>query len=63
MRWPLCFQLFTLKLTPPSRFGWTGYTPTIHWAIPTVAGIFIGFGLLCVFLPCFNYLVEAYLPV
>lgn len=44
-------------------FGWTGFTPNIHWAAPTVAGIFIGFGVLCVFLPCFNYLVDSYLPL
>lgn len=46
-----------------SRFGWTAFTPKIHWAVPTAAGIFIGFGVLCVFLPCFNYLVDAYLPL
>ncbi|KAK8097758.1 uncharacterized protein PG998_013244 [Apiospora kogelbergensis] len=44
-------------------FGWTGFTPDIHWAVPTVAGLFIGFGILCVFLPCFNYIVDAYLPL
>ncbi|KAJ6144424.1 hypothetical protein N7470_008319 [Penicillium chermesinum] len=44
-------------------FGWTGFTPAIHWAAPTCAGIFIGFGVLCVFLPCFNYLVDSYLPL
>ncbi|PSR78912.1 bicyclomycin resistance protein [Coniella lustricola] len=44
-------------------FGWTGFTPEIHWAVPTTAGILIGFGTLCVFLPCFNYLVDAYLPL
>ncbi|KAJ5183461.1 hypothetical protein N7492_001077 [Penicillium capsulatum] len=44
-------------------FGWTGFTPTIHWIAPTMAGICIGFGVLCVFLPCFNYLVDAYLPL
>ncbi|KAI0838451.1 putative bicyclomycin resistance protein [Hypoxylon sp. FL0890] len=44
-------------------FGWTAFTPKIHWAIPTVAGIFIGFGNVSVFLPCFNYLVDAYLPL
>lgn len=46
-----------------SRFGWTGFTARIHWAVPTVAGVFIGFGLICVFLPCFNYIVDAYLPL
>ncbi|KAI3391013.1 hypothetical protein diail_8108, partial [Diaporthe ilicicola] len=44
-------------------FGWTGFTPKIHWAAPALAGLFIGFGILCVFLPCFNYLVDAYLPL
>ncbi|KAL1870447.1 hypothetical protein Daus18300_005133 [Diaporthe australafricana] len=44
-------------------FGWTGFKPDIHWAAPTLAGLFIGFGILCVFLPCFNYLVDAYLPL
>ena len=46
-----------------NRFGWTGFKSDIHWAAPTVAGIFIGFGVLCVFLPCFNYLVDSYLPL
>lgn len=45
------------------RFGWTGFTPAVHWAAPTVAGGFIGFGVLCVFFPCFIYLVDAYLPL
>lgn len=44
-------------------FAWTGFIPKIHWAAPAVAGIFIGFGVLCVFLPCFNYLVDSYLPL
>ncbi|KAK7992701.1 bicyclomycin resistance protein [Apiospora saccharicola] len=44
-------------------FGWTGFTADIHWAVPTVAGLFLGFGILCVFLPCFNYIVDAYLPL
>ncbi|KJR87610.1 MFS transporter, DHA1 family, multidrug resistance protein [Sporothrix schenckii 1099-18] len=43
-------------------FGWTAFTSSIHWAVPTAAGAFIGFGTLCVFLPCFNYLINAYLP-
>jgi DHA1 family multidrug resistance protein-like MFS transporter len=45
------------------RFGWTGFTPTIHWVVPAAAGVLIGFGVLCIFLPCFNYLLDAYLPV
>lgn len=46
-----------------SRFGWTGFTSSIHWMVPMVAGISIGFGVLCIFLPCFNYLVDSYLPL
>ncbi|KAM0256041.1 hypothetical protein ACHAQJ_005240 [Trichoderma viride] len=42
-------------------FGWTGFTCKIHWMAPTAAGTFVGFGVLCVFLPCFNYLVDCYL--
>ncbi|OBT63067.1 hypothetical protein VE03_07432 [Pseudogymnoascus sp. 23342-1-I1] len=44
-------------------FGWTSFTNTIHWMVPTAAGILIGFGVLCIFLPCFNYLVDSYLPL
>ncbi|PKK49561.1 hypothetical protein CI102_6110 [Trichoderma harzianum] len=44
-------------------FGWTGFTDQIHWMAPTAAGLFVGFGVLCVFLPCFNYLVDSYLPL
>ncbi|KAJ0419672.1 major facilitator superfamily domain-containing protein [Aspergillus carlsbadensis] len=44
-------------------FGWTGFTSSIHWISPIVASVFIGFGILCIFLPCFNYLIDAYLPL
>ncbi|KAE8160756.1 major facilitator superfamily domain-containing protein [Aspergillus tamarii] len=44
-------------------FSWTGFTSTIHWLAPTASGILIGFGILCIFLPCFNYLVDSYLPL
>jgi DHA1 family multidrug resistance protein-like MFS transporter len=42
-------------------FGWTGYTPSIHWAVPAASGIFTGFGLMSIFLQALNYLVDAYL--
>lgn len=42
-------------------FGWTGYKESIHWIVPTVSGILIGFGLLSIFLQALNYLVDAYL--
>ncbi|KAF3007677.1 hypothetical protein E8E13_009169 [Curvularia kusanoi] len=44
-------------------FTWTGFTDSIHWMSPVAAGVFIGFGVLCIFLPCFNYLVDAFLPL
>lgn len=45
-------------------FCWTGYYPKkIHWMCPTVAGSFIGFGLMGIFLPCLNYIIESYLFV
>ncbi|KAF7593668.1 hypothetical protein BBP40_011074 [Aspergillus hancockii] len=46
-----------------SWFGWTGFTPSIRWIAPTAAGVLIGFGALCIFLPCFNYLVDSYPPL
>ncbi|KAK4508658.1 hypothetical protein PRZ48_002397 [Zasmidium cellare] len=42
-------------------FGWTGFTSSIHWMAPTASGVFIGFGILCIFLQCFNYLIDSYL--
>ncbi|PMD40175.1 MFS multidrug transporter [Hyaloscypha variabilis F] len=42
-------------------FGWTGYTRSIHWIAPTLSGLFVGFGILCIFLQCFNYLIDSYL--
>jgi DHA1 family multidrug resistance protein-like MFS transporter len=42
-------------------FGWTGYTGNIHWIVPTVSGILTGFGLLCIFLQCLNYIIDTYL--
>lgn len=45
-------------------FCWTGnYPHKIHWMCPTVAGSFIGFGLMGIFLPCLNYIIESYLPM
>lgn len=42
-------------------FGWSGYRADIHWIVPTVSGLLTGFGLLCIFLQCMNYIVDAYL--
>ncbi|QLG73472.1 hypothetical protein HG535_0E05560 [Zygotorulaspora mrakii] len=43
-------------------FCWTGnYHNKVHWMVPTVGGSFIGFGLIGIFLPCLNYIIESYL--
>ncbi|CAG7916285.1 unnamed protein product [Penicillium olsonii] len=41
--------------------GWTGYNESIHWMAPTASGVFIGFGIICIFLQFINYLVDSYL--
>ena len=42
-------------------FGWSGYRSDIHWIVPALSGILIGFGLLSIFLQSLNYIVDAYL--
>ena len=45
-------------------FCWTGnYPDKISWVCPTIAGSFIGFGLIGIFLPSMNYIIESYLLV
>jgi hypothetical protein len=39
--------------------GWTS-SPSIHWIVPTLAGILFGMGYLCLFMALLNYLVDAY---
>lgn len=41
--------------------GWTGNNPSIHWAVPAVATIFIGMSFTLVFISFLTYLVEVYL--
>ncbi|KAL4801071.1 major facilitator superfamily domain-containing protein [Aspergillus venezuelensis] len=40
-------------------FAWTN-SPSIHWASPIAAGVPFGFGMVMVFRPVFNYLIDAY---
>ena len=43
-------------------FCWTGnYHKTVHWIVPTVSGLFTGFGLITIFNPSMNYIIDAYL--
>uniref|UniRef100_A0A060T8D4 ARAD1D02772p n=1 Tax=Blastobotrys adeninivorans TaxID=409370 RepID=A0A060T8D4_BLAAD len=43
-------------------FTWSGnYPDKVHWIVPTISGIFTGFGLMSIFLSCINYIVDSYL--
>ena len=43
-------------------FCWTGnYHRTVHWIVPTVSGLFTGFGLISIFVPSLNYIIDTYL--
>lgn len=42
-------------------FGWTGFTDSIPWIVPTLSGLSTGFGLLVIFIQLFNYLIDTYL--
>ena len=42
-------------------FGWTGFTSRIHWIVPTLSGIFTGFGIMAIFVQSFNYIIDSYL--
>ena len=43
-------------------FGWTGFEGNkIHWIVPTLSGLFTGFGIFIIFLSLLNYIVDAYL--
>ena len=42
-------------------FGWTGYKESIPWIVPTLSGLFTGFGLLAIFIQLFNYIIDSYL--
>ncbi|KAL6230366.1 hypothetical protein BDW75DRAFT_248754 [Aspergillus navahoensis] len=42
-------------------FGWTGFSPSIHWMAPTASGVFVGSGLTSIFMQGFNYILDSYL--
>lgn len=57
--WPMLGGIsFTIGLF---WFGWTGYTNSIPWIVPTLAGLFLGFGIYTVFLQLMNYIIDSYL--
>lgn len=44
-------------------FAWTAANIHVHWIVPCLAGVMIGCGMFCIFLQCFAYLIEVYLPM
>ncbi|KAL4873801.1 hypothetical protein BDV12DRAFT_182145 [Aspergillus spectabilis] len=38
--------------------GWTGYRRELHWILPTLSGLLTGFGLITMFLPSIQYVVQ-----
>lgn len=43
-------------------FFWTAnYPQKVHWMVPTASGLFTGYGLMGLFVPSMNYVVDAYL--
>lgn len=42
--------------------GWAGSFPDkVHWIVPTLGTVPIGMGLILIFLPCLNYIIDCYL--
>lgn len=43
-------------------FFWSAnYPEHVHWAVPAVSGIFTGYGMMGIFVPAVNYVIDAYL--
>lgn len=42
--------------------GWAGdYADKVHWIVPTLGAACAGIGLITIFLPCLNYIIDCYL--
>lgn len=42
-------------------FAWTGEYNSIHWVVPTLAGVFLATSILLIFVAYLNYLTDTYL--
>lgn len=42
-------------------FSWSGEYESVHWAVPTIAGVFLTASILLVFVAYLNYLTDCYL--
>ncbi|KAF8649063.1 hypothetical protein AX16_006036 [Volvariella volvacea WC 439] len=41
--------------------GWSGEYASVHWAVPALATVMVGFGVCAVFISFLSYLVDTYL--
>jgi MFS transporter, DHA1 family, multidrug resistance protein len=41
-------------------FGWTGRRASMHWIVPTLSGILTGFGIVSIFMPLMNFILDMY---
>lgn len=42
-------------------FGWTANFMSIHWIVPTIAGVFLASSIVLIFVAFLNYLTDSYL--
>lgn len=42
-------------------FAWTANFDSIHWIVPTIAGVFLSASILLIFVSYLNYLTDSYL--
>lgn len=42
-------------------FGWTANFNSIHWIVPTIAGVFLATSIVLIFVAFLNYLTDTYL--
>lgn len=42
-------------------FAWSANYDSVHWIVPSLAGVFLAAAMLCIFVSFLNYLVDTYL--
>ncbi|KAG8533960.1 uncharacterized protein KY384_001702 [Bacidia gigantensis] len=57
----LWYMMFGSPAIPISLFwmGWTAYPSISYWS-PLAASVLFGYGILCVFISCYQYIIDSY---
>ena len=42
-------------------FAWTANFNSVHWVVPTIAGVFLSASILLIFVAYLNYITDSYL--